>query len=337
MNTKYEPVPVLYDGDMGGDDLVAIMMLLGHPERFDLRAITTVFGNVNCARATDNILDMLAHFGYADIPVYKGAEEPFKGPLMLKDDAFGEKGVGGVVFSRRAPISCQKANAVDYLIEALSITAEPLTIFATGPLTNIAHVLTRVPDLKNKIESIVIMGGGMAPGPFPDKEGRSGNITYHAEFNFFQDPYAVNAVMDSGVHTEIVTMDATQCMHLDPVRKQGFLEIKQGKAGQMAFDMLAPAEALDRPKFGTDGPFVHDPNVVIYKLFPALYATRPAMITLEEHPDEDVPLPERRHGKMKVEWQGDSPHMIVHKMHSPDKVFEAMTESLRLFSERITS
>jgi pyrimidine-specific ribonucleoside hydrolase len=49
----------------------------------------------------------------------------------------------------------------------------PLTLIATGPLTNYALLLTLYPELHNQIKQIIFMGGSIGPG----------NWTPCAEFN----------------------------------------------------------------------------------------------------------------------------------------------------------
>ncbi|MFS8609307.1 MAG: nucleoside hydrolase, partial [Gammaproteobacteria bacterium] len=67
----------------------------------------------------------------------------------------------------------------------LEAAARPVTIAATGPLTNVATLLRSRPDLAPKIERIVFMGGST---------GR-GNRTPLAEFNIWADPEAADIVL----------------------------------------------------------------------------------------------------------------------------------------------
>jgi inosine-uridine nucleoside N-ribohydrolase len=333
MTTLSPPLSVIYDGDMGGDDIWSIMMMLGHPDKFDIKGITTLFGNVDCDHATQNILDTLAHFNMSHIPVYQGANKPFQGECMFGDGAYGDDGVGGVILNRDPALKA-KPNAAEFIIDTILNSAEPITIFATGPCTNIAHALTQRPEIKSNIKSIILMGGGLEPGPHPDKAGRSGNITYHAEFNFFQDPYAANIVFKSGIETHVLTMDSNQYLHLDPEKKKRVDAITVMNLGQVMNAMLAPSEALDRPKFGVNGPFIHDPNVIIYALRPELYEVKRGVVTIEEVPNETVPMSEMRHGKMHATWNDTSNTYIAIKMLDAEKVFEEMVNAFELFTKR---
>lgn len=333
MNISSPPIPVIYDGDMGGDDIWSILMMLGHPEAFDVKGITTLFGNVDCDHATQNILDTLNHFGHADIPVYQGVSKPLHGEPMFGDGAYGDDGVGGVILNHD-PALRAKPDAVQFIIDTILNSLQPITIFVTGPATNIAHALQQCPEIADNIAVIIMMGGGLNPGPRPDLAGRSGNITYHAEFNFFQDPYAANILFQTKINIHILTMDANQFLHLSPDKKSRIDKITTNNLGPIVNAMLAPSEALDRPKFGVDGPFIHDPNVIIYMLHPNLYHSSPARVIVEEVPNENVPMIEMRHGKMHAEWLENGTTHVVNKMTDPEQVFVAMEDALIRFSNR---
>jgi inosine-uridine nucleoside N-ribohydrolase len=82
---------LLIDTDPGVDDAMAIQFVLGLPQ-FDVRALTTVFGNVAVELATTNALRLLHLAGRADIPVAQGATHPLAGtfdggaPFVHGDD-----------------------------------------------------------------------------------------------------------------------------------------------------------------------------------------------------------------------------------------------------------
>ena len=72
-------IPVIYDGDMGGDDLWAIAMLLGNLDRFDLLGLTTCHGNVPVTAATKNVLNLLHWLDIKNTPIVQGAAKPHDG------------------------------------------------------------------------------------------------------------------------------------------------------------------------------------------------------------------------------------------------------------------
>ena len=59
-----------------------------------------------------------------------------------------------------------------------------------GPLTNLANLLLRHPDVKEKIPKVVVMGGA----PYGNK-----NYPEHISFNLSTDPEAFKIILDSGL------------------------------------------------------------------------------------------------------------------------------------------
>src|SRR5439155_18489527 len=87
-------------------------------------------------------------------------------------------------------------DAADVLAELI----EPgVVLVPTGPLTNVALLLERHPDVKERLERIVWMGGAVAEG----------NVTPAAEFNAFVDPEAAATVFASGIPVTMIGLDVT--------------------------------------------------------------------------------------------------------------------------------
>lgn len=323
------PKPVIYDGDMGGDDLWAIAMLLAHPDKFDLSGIASVFGNVSQPHATRNVLNVLHWLGRDDIEVVQGADLPCDGMRPFGDDAYGGDGVGGVILPPSDRIIPRVA-VEDWYRTLLYSHKMGTTIFATGPATNLARLIEKHPDVTGKIDRIVFMGGGLAPPGgdgrpvvLPNGDIRAGNITPYAEFNAYQDPNALNILLKSGVPMVFMAMDASQNMVLTQERQQRLLQIDRSYAP--AFHrMLLVVEELDRAKFGLDGPSIHDPNVIIYVLRPDLYKARP----LPELAFTEAPPENERRGQAVLTGSGANA-LWLEGVTDGDAVFDVMLESLR--------
>src|SRR5215467_1291143 len=73
--TSVKPWPTIVDCDPGIDDALALALLAASPE-FDLRAVTTVTGNVTVDLSTRNAIRALAAFGRPEVPVAAGASRP---------------------------------------------------------------------------------------------------------------------------------------------------------------------------------------------------------------------------------------------------------------------
>ena len=83
---------VIIDTDTATDDAIAIIMALKH-NNFDVKAITTVAGNVDLEQATQNAL-YTVELCNKNIPVYKGSAEPLKRKLETSNFFHGKDGLG---------------------------------------------------------------------------------------------------------------------------------------------------------------------------------------------------------------------------------------------------
>ena len=189
---------IIIDTDTATDDAVAIMMALKN-DRFNIKAITTVAGNVDLNQATSNAL-YTCELCEKYIPVYKGESHPLKRKLETSKFFHGKDGLGDTgpyIPSKKA----ESENAINQIISLINKHPNEIEIIAIGPLTNIAKVFTYEPSVIKKIKSLYIMGG--------IGEGK-GNITEHAEFNFWVDPDAADIVLNSEMNIKMIAWDTTQ-------------------------------------------------------------------------------------------------------------------------------
>ena len=63
--------PVIIDCDPGVDDAAALFLALSH-KNLDIKAITTIFGNVGLQQTTTNALKILEVARKTGVPVFKG-------------------------------------------------------------------------------------------------------------------------------------------------------------------------------------------------------------------------------------------------------------------------
>lgn len=195
-------VPLVIDTDPGVDDAFALALAVASPE-VELRAVTTVFGNVELARTTDNALRLLTLLGRPDVPVGAGAGRPLVYPAPHRaGHVHGVDGLGGLAATLPAAAAGpDPRGAVGLLADVLRTSPEPVVLAAIGPLTNVALLLAVHPELARRIGRLVVMGGAVAGG---------GNVTAAAEFNVWSDPEAARRVLVEGdVPTTLVPMDLT--------------------------------------------------------------------------------------------------------------------------------
>ena len=142
-------------------------------------------GNCPLELATLNARRVAALAGLEGVPIAAGAAGPLQGELVTAPDIHGETGLDGYELTTgEAPLDPR--SAIELMVDMLGGPPEPVTLVPTGPLTNVAQLLTARPDLHERIREIVLMGGST---------GR-GNVTPAAEFNIFVDPEAAAIVFE---------------------------------------------------------------------------------------------------------------------------------------------
>jgi inosine-uridine nucleoside N-ribohydrolase len=190
-------IPVILDCDTGTDDAVAIMLAALHPG-LDLLGVTTVWGNHDVRHTTDNTLRVLDHVGRWDVPVYAGADAPFRPRISPLPSGRPElRPVLDLPPSRRP---AAEGPAVDWLVETLRTATRPVALVPTGPLTNIAAAVAADPGIVAAVDRLVVLGG----------THRAAGVTPYAERNVWCDPEAMALVLGSGFESLLlVGMDAT--------------------------------------------------------------------------------------------------------------------------------
>ncbi|MEU8779108.1 nucleoside hydrolase [Streptomyces sp. NPDC048606] len=262
------PVPIVIDCDPGHDDALAILLAAGDPA-VDLLAVTTVAGNQSLEKTTLNALRVCTVAGITGVPVAAGCPRPLVQPLRVADDVHGESGLDGPRFP--APtVTAEPGHAVDLLRRILTEHPEPVTLVPTAPLTNIALLLTRHPELAPRIREIVLMGGST----------ERGNRTPAAEFNIHTDPEAADIVFRSGVPVTMCGLNVTHQALATPEVLARF-EALDTELGWICVELLRFFAGTYRRLFGFSAPPVHDPVAVARVIDPAMVACVDAYVAVE--------------------------------------------------------
>ena len=189
---KISKIPVIINCDTGIDDAVALLMAV-KSEKFDIKLITTDVGNVAPLNAAQNCLNVLELIGADDIPVVAG-----EGKCLEKErprpQVHGNGGLGDYTFEENSR-RITTGDAVEKMYEVLTSSEEKITIISLSPPTNIAKLLLKHKNIKNKIEKIVFMAG-------TTEEVEKNQMPY-AEFNVSCDPEAAIVVLKSKIPIEI--------------------------------------------------------------------------------------------------------------------------------------
>ena len=277
------PVPLVVDTDPGIDDALALLLALASPE-VELQLVTTVHGNVDLARTTENALRVLHLAGRSDVPVAVGARSSLVVPQAERaGHVHGAEGLGGVVLPP-SPASVDPRPAVVALAELLLASDRPVTVAAIGPLTNIALLLAVYPDAAARIGRLLVMGGSAT---------RGGNVTAAAEFNVWADPEAAAVVFSSGLSTVMVGLDVTLptvLVGLDVTLPTVLTEAgiarfaAAGPIGAQAAAVLAAYLDHARNSYGIDGVAVHDALALTEAIVPGTLRTVPRDVVVDTGP-----------------------------------------------------
>jgi inosine-uridine nucleoside N-ribohydrolase len=214
---------VLIDQDGSGpanSDQMSMMALLQSPQ-VDVLGITMVTGDVWRDEGVQHTLRMLELIGRRDVPVAPGAVYPLVRaqeetrltmPLVGRPTwlgAWGRTDAGlpaGAVLDAGAvhgpseipplpegspTLKPLEEDAAHFLIRQVRAHPGQVTIYAAGPLTNIALAISLDPRFADSAKGIVIMGGSLNPQTDDPEFATSPRH----EFNFWFDPEATRIVL----------------------------------------------------------------------------------------------------------------------------------------------
>ena len=262
-------LPIILDCDPGHDDAIALILALASPE-LELKAVTTSAGNQTPDKTLRNALRILTLLQSSDIPVAGGAVKPLMRELIIADNVHGESGLDGPDLPEPnfAPQTC---NAVELIAQTLRASQQPVTVVATGPLTNIALLLTSHPELHAKISRIVIMGGA----------AMLGNWTPAAEFNIYVDPEAAEIVFQSGLPIVMAGLDVTHRAQIMSEDIERFRHLGNPVADVVADLLDFFMEYHKQEKWGFQGAPLHDPCTIAWLIKPEIFTCADRWVGVE--------------------------------------------------------
>ena len=203
------PRLVLIDQDgagPGGSDQMSMLALLESPQARVL-GITMVTGDVWRDEGIQHTLRMLELTGHGDVPVVPGAVFPLV--RTERETALAAQLAGRVAYlgawgpDSHGPwevpplpegtphTKAPDEDAAHFLIGQVRAHPHEITIYAAGPLTNIALAIAIEPHFAGLTRGIVLMGGSLNPQTDDPEFAASPRH----EFNFWFDPEAAHIVL----------------------------------------------------------------------------------------------------------------------------------------------
>jgi purine nucleosidase len=265
------PRKIIIDTDPGQDDAVALLLALASPEELDVLAITCVAGNVPLELTQKNARITCEVAGKTDVPIHAGSAAPLERPLVTAEHVHGQTGLDGpALWEPQMPLAA--GHGVDVIIDILR-NHEPgsVTICTLGPLTNLAAAFNTAPDIIERVQEVVMMGGAYF---------EVGNITPAAEFNIYVDPEAAETVFKSGAPITVMPLDVTHKV-LATKPRVAAIRALDTRVGTFTAEMLDFFERFDVEKYGSEGGPLHDPCVIAWLLQPDLFSGRHVNVEIE--------------------------------------------------------
>jgi purine nucleosidase len=208
---------IILDQDARGPattDQQSMLLALQSPT-VETLGITVVSGDMWRDEEVAHTLRMLELTGHTGIKVYPGAVFPLinsREEIVRWSKLYGKVGYqgtwneGGTSGKYKTPyhdpfvvpdlpegnptLKPEQEDAAHFIIRMLHKYPHEVTIYAGGPLTNLAQVLSLDPKAAELAQELVIMGGSIAP-----EVEISWKTANRREFNFWWDPEAVHIVL----------------------------------------------------------------------------------------------------------------------------------------------
>jgi inosine-uridine nucleoside N-ribohydrolase len=255
------PRKVIIDCDPGIDDAVALTLALFDP-RLEVLAVTAVVGNVSAEQATRNVQAVIEQLDPPRMPRIGAATNSVYATGNHAYHIHGHDGLGnaGFIVSELARQHLSEKLICD---EVKSAPGE-VTLICLGPLTNLARVLSRDPEMASQLGRLVIMGGSV---------NGIGNVTRCAEFNFHFDPLAAREVFRSAATKTIVPLDVTTQVSWS-LNLLEQLPPETTRAGAFLRKILPFAFRAYRHELGLETIHLHDAVAIAAAIHPELFATR---------------------------------------------------------------
>ena len=202
----------------GGTDLQAVLAIVNSPQT-DVLGITVVSGDAWRDEEVQHTLRLMEIIGRTDIPVVPGAVFPLVN--SKEETARWEKMYGKVIYQgawnwghpvhgpyeippmpEGAPATKPaREDAAHFLVRMVRKYPHEVTIYAGGPLMNLAAAQMIDPQFASLAKELVVMGGSIQP----ETNDPEFHFTPRREFNFWFDPESARAVLRAPWASVVVT------------------------------------------------------------------------------------------------------------------------------------
>ncbi len=211
-NSPANKTLLIYDDDGNRDGMAALLYLLISPD-FSVEAINISYGEAHPEIFIQHVGRVLDDLGFREIPLGAGQDAPLAGGTPFPDWL---RQISDRFFDYPLPNADKTypfQNAPELMVSTINQNSEPVTIFLSGPFTNLAQALRIDPDIRENIAAVYFMGGAVySPGNITNLILDSSNGV--SEWNIIADPQAAKEVFEAGLVMYMIPLDATnQVIH----------------------------------------------------------------------------------------------------------------------------
>lgn len=265
---------VILDCDPGIDDAVAILFALAS-RQLDIRAITTVSGNLPADRCSFNARRVLDLAGEHRIPVAKGPLTPLVRPYPRDPFSHGADGLAELGLPEPS-LPEDPRFAPSLIVEVADAHIGDISLLATGPLTNLALATLCDPNLPKKLSEVIIIGGAF--GFHPAGATRATGDNPVSEWNVYVDPEAAKIVFEAGYNLTAIGLDVANRpdIALSPEQRAAL----RASGGAAAGFLLKVLDFVERRGFDGYTAFI-DAAAVAVALDPTLIRTERVSVAVE--------------------------------------------------------
>ena len=204
----------------GGSDMQAILSLVNSPET-EVLGITVLTGDAWRDEEVQHTLRLMEIIGRTDIPVVPGAVFPLVSSKEYIEN--WEKMYGKMVykgawnFARWNPvhgpyetppmpegapkIKAAEEHAANFMVRMARKYPHEVTIYAAGPMTDLAMAIALDPQFPELAKELIVMGGSINP----QTQDPEFALSPSHEFNFWMDPEATSSVLHAKWPRVVVT------------------------------------------------------------------------------------------------------------------------------------
>lgn len=262
-------IPIILDTDIGDDidDALALALICASPE-LDLRAVTTVFANVEArSRQARTILSTIGG-KFTSVPVAAGCGASMASRPMHNNQHYLENilpNQDSTCLPEEQLPPQDKRHAVNLLIDEIMSGDGLVTPVMIGAMTNLATAMTMERRIIKKLPKIVAMAAEFK--------------THMGEWNILCDPEAASLVFDSGVPIDVTTWDIGNCAQFGPEHVDRLRQSDRPTA-----QLLSRAIDAWRENWGSEKvhmPSLFDPLAVATMVRPELVEWRTGRVSVE--------------------------------------------------------